>query len=126
MDGPRRDELGFFGTLISRLGPGLIPPVEEALREQGEGPITDVAQRLEQSRDLRLLQSLTVEDAPRYPMARTPSLGDRRVAGPTSQHSPHPIRDGPTDRDAPDRREGGTARPQPDTQAPTIVSSFIF
>jgi tRNA(adenine34) deaminase len=61
--GPRRDELGVFGTLISRFGLGLIPAVEEALREQGEGPIIELAMRLERSGELRSLMSQPVEVA---------------------------------------------------------------
>lgn len=63
VDGPRRDELGVFATLISRFGLGLVPTVEEALRQHGEGPLIDLAQRLEHSGELRPLKSLTVEDA---------------------------------------------------------------
>jgi len=46
-EGPRRDEVGAFATLLARLGPGLIPRVEADLRRLGEGPIIDLAQRLE-------------------------------------------------------------------------------
>lgn len=46
-DGPRRDEVGAFATLLARLGPGLIPHVEADLRHLGEGPLIDLAQRLE-------------------------------------------------------------------------------
>lgn len=46
-DGPRRDEVGAFATLLARLGPGVIPHVEADLRHLGEGPIIDLAQRLE-------------------------------------------------------------------------------
>ena len=46
-EGPRRDGIGVFGTLISRFGLGLIPVVEEALRENGEGPLLDLAHGLE-------------------------------------------------------------------------------
>lgn len=48
-EGPRRDGIGVFGTLISRFGLGLIPVVEEALRENGEGPLVDLAHGLESS-----------------------------------------------------------------------------
>jgi tRNA(adenine34) deaminase len=54
IEGPRRDELGVFGTLISRFGAGLVPPLEEALREIGEGPILDLARCLDQDALARL------------------------------------------------------------------------
>ena len=48
-EGPRRDEIGVFATLISRFGLGLVPVVEEALRQNGEGPLLDLADGLESS-----------------------------------------------------------------------------
>ena len=47
VEGPRTDEIGVFGTLISRFGLGLVPTVEGGLREAGQGPIVDLAQRLD-------------------------------------------------------------------------------
>lgn len=44
--GPRRDELGVFGTLLARIGPGLESHVEEALRSRGEGELLDLQARL--------------------------------------------------------------------------------
>lgn len=55
-DGPRRDEIGTFATLLARFGPGLVPHVEEELRGHGESPIIDLAKRLE--RDDRWPQDL--------------------------------------------------------------------
>lgn len=46
-EGPRRDEIGAFATLLARLGPGLVPHVEEELRHHGESPIIDLARSLE-------------------------------------------------------------------------------
>jgi len=48
-EGPRRDEIGVFATLISRFGLGLVPVVEEALRQNGEGPLLDLSDGLESS-----------------------------------------------------------------------------
>lgn len=47
LEGPRRDQVGVFGTLISRLGIGLIPVIEDALRELGDGPIVDLAKSID-------------------------------------------------------------------------------
>lgn len=47
VDGPRGDEIGLFGTLLSRFGLGLMTPVEEALRVAGQGDLIDLARRLE-------------------------------------------------------------------------------
>jgi tRNA(Arg) A34 adenosine deaminase TadA len=44
--GPRNDEIGVFGTLLARIGPGLEPHVEDALRARGDGPVIDLEARL--------------------------------------------------------------------------------
>lgn len=59
LEGPRCDEIGVFGTMISRIGTGLIPVIEEALREMGEGPIIDLAGSL----DVDALTRLEVHQA---------------------------------------------------------------
>ena len=48
-EGPRPDLIGHFGVLLARFGPGLVPHVEDALRQSGEGPLLDLAIGLEAS-----------------------------------------------------------------------------
>ena len=62
-DGPRRDTVGAFATLISRFGLGLIDTVETQLRELGEGPLIDLAVDIQQRGDLPRLTILSVEEA---------------------------------------------------------------
>ena len=63
LTGPRDDEIGLFGTLISRFGPGLNDRVEAQLRELGEADILDLAYALEASGAVRCLAALDVQDA---------------------------------------------------------------
>ncbi len=42
LDGPMRDAVGVFGTLLARVGRGLEPHVEDALRDRGEGAVLDL------------------------------------------------------------------------------------
>lgn len=63
MAGPRTDEVGLFGTLISRFGPGLTPKVAAELRAAGEDGILDLVQHLEDSGDVRRLAAMEVRDA---------------------------------------------------------------
>jgi tRNA(Arg) A34 adenosine deaminase TadA len=62
-EGPRSDEVGVFGVLLSRFGLGLIPAVEEALRELGDGDIIDCARRLESAGRSSALATRDVGDA---------------------------------------------------------------
>jgi tRNA(Arg) A34 adenosine deaminase TadA len=62
-EGPRRDEIGAFGTLISRFGLGLLAPIEDELRRCGQGPSIDLAQRLEAEDQTERLAALDVGDA---------------------------------------------------------------
>ncbi|MEY2431212.1 MAG: tRNA(adenine34) deaminase [Acidimicrobiaceae bacterium] len=62
-EGPRSDEVGAFGVLLSRFGLGLMPAVEEALRELGDGDIIDVVQRLESTGRSTTLAALDLGDA---------------------------------------------------------------
>jgi tRNA(adenine34) deaminase len=64
--GPRRDELAVFAALISRLGPGLAPRYEEALRGLGEGPAVDLAHELQDGGEVERLAALDVRDALGY------------------------------------------------------------
>jgi tRNA(Arg) A34 adenosine deaminase TadA len=47
-EGPRHDEVGMFGALLARFGPGHKQPLEAALRQHGYGAIVDLAYELEQ------------------------------------------------------------------------------
>lgn len=57
--GPRRDELGTFATLISRLT-HLPPGYEQALRALGEGPMADLVHELDGSGEVARLAALDV------------------------------------------------------------------
>jgi tRNA(adenine34) deaminase len=64
--GPRADEIGVFGLLISRFrlgNPRLANGFEETLRSLGEGPVLDVAFALEDSGELQNLLAGEVEQA---------------------------------------------------------------
>lgn len=60
--GPLADELGTFGTLISRLGPPLSDGFAKWLRSDGEGDLLDLASRLNAS-ELDRLREMSVADA---------------------------------------------------------------
>lgn len=63
IEGPMPDEVGIFATLLSRFGLGLIPVVEEALREAGQGGIIDLTRNLETTGRLASLCERDVEHA---------------------------------------------------------------
>jgi len=65
-EGPRRDELGAFATLISRLGPGLRTRYEEALRAVGEGPAVDLVHHLRATGEADRLPAMEVNEALEY------------------------------------------------------------
>jgi tRNA(adenine34) deaminase len=65
-EGPRGDEIGVFATLLARLGPGLVPHVEEELRRRGESPIIDLARTLEDDGSLKQLVECSVDQAFTY------------------------------------------------------------
>jgi len=65
-EGPRRDELGAFATLISRLGPGLRTRYEEALRAVGEGPAIDLVHHLRATGEADRLPAMEVNEALGY------------------------------------------------------------
>ena len=62
-EGPRRDELGVFATLMSRMGSSHLPRSAQALRELGEGPSVDLAHRLTDNGEVARLTSLEVDEA---------------------------------------------------------------
>ena len=64
--GPRADEIGVFGLLISRFrlgNPRLVNGFEHVLRNLGEGPVLDVAFALEDRGELESLLTMEVEQA---------------------------------------------------------------
>jgi tRNA(Arg) A34 adenosine deaminase TadA len=73
-EGPRSDELGVFGALMSRMGVGLWPRYEEALRELGEGPSVDLARELEADGELERLREMEVSEALAYLWPRLTEL----------------------------------------------------
>ena len=75
--GPRGDELGTFAALIARIGPGLTPRYEEALRALGDGPIADLAHELEEGGEVARLTAMDVGQALGYLWPRLPSAGSR-------------------------------------------------
>jgi tRNA(adenine34) deaminase len=72
--GPRRDELGTFATLISRIGPALTPNFEKALRTLGEGPMADLAYELEDGGEAEHLAAMEVNEALGYLWPRLQEL----------------------------------------------------
>jgi tRNA(Arg) A34 adenosine deaminase TadA len=72
--GPFRDELGVFATLMSRIGPGLTPSYEQALRTLGEGAVTDLVHELEGSGEAELLAAIEVDEAFGYLWPRLQEL----------------------------------------------------
>jgi tRNA(Arg) A34 adenosine deaminase TadA len=76
-EGPRSDELGVFGSLMSRMGVALWPRYEQALRELGEGPSVDLARRLAEDGELERLAAMEVNEALAY---LWPRLAELRVA----------------------------------------------
>ncbi len=64
--GPRADELGVFGLLMSRFrlgNPRLVDGFDGALRAIGEGPVLDLAYELEDSGELENLLAMDVSQA---------------------------------------------------------------
>ena len=64
MAGPRRDDVGVFATLISRLGPGLVTgQAADWLRSEGQGCFLDLALDLQDSGQARELAAMEVQQA---------------------------------------------------------------
>ena len=82
MAGPRDDDIGVFGTLISRLGPGQVRgAAAEWLRASGQGRILDLALRLQTSGEAGRLAALDVHEAFGYLWPRLRSLRATQVLG---------------------------------------------
>jgi tRNA(adenine34) deaminase len=71
--GRRRDELGTFATLISRLV-HLPPGYEEALRALGEGPMADLVHELERGDEMERLAAMDVVEGLGYLWPRLQDL----------------------------------------------------
>jgi len=82
MTGPRDDDIGVFGTLISRLGPGLVrSSAAEWLRASGQGDVLDLAVQLQASGEARALAALDVQEAFGYLWPQLRSLRAAQVPG---------------------------------------------
>ncbi|HSL59679.1 MAG TPA: nucleoside deaminase [Acidimicrobiales bacterium] len=62
-EGPLRDEMGVFATLLARLSPWFAPHIADALRDHGEGPIHDLAAARQADGDVARLRERPVQDA---------------------------------------------------------------
>lgn len=76
VEGPWRDEVGVFATLLARIGGGPREHVEAGLRQRGEGPLLDLAARARADGTIDALRDGSVGEAF---AALRPEL--RRVAG---------------------------------------------
>ena len=61
--GPRRDELGSFGTLISWFGPKFTPALEKTMRDLGEGPMFALVHELKEAGEQERLAAMEVDAA---------------------------------------------------------------
>jgi hypothetical protein len=77
MVGPREDELGVFGTLLSRFWDHGTR-VQEYLRTHGEGDLLDLVTELREDGSLADLATLEVEDAFVYLWPRLTPLARRQ------------------------------------------------
>ena len=75
MVGPRADEIGMFGTLISRFGPGRVDGAAlEFLRAAGHSPVLDLARAMELSGEAAGLATIAVNEAFGYMWPRLQAL----------------------------------------------------
>jgi tRNA(adenine34) deaminase len=80
MTGPRRDDLGTFATLMSRLGPGLHDgPASEWLRAAGEGDLHNLVRQLQDSGEAQQLAAMDVDEAFGCLLPRLRSVKDAAV-----------------------------------------------
>jgi tRNA(Arg) A34 adenosine deaminase TadA len=128
--GPRDDELGVFGLLISRFrlgNPRLADGFDAVLRAIGEGPVLDVAYELEDGGELETLTKMEIDQVLaavwlrlqglRQATAPAKPLGLARGPGPDPEASSR----------IPTRRAGGPAgrrgEPGPDSPARSLPAS---
>lgn len=82
MTGPRDDDIGLFGTLMSRFGPGLVRSAAAGwLRASGQGGILDLALQLQDSGEASQLAALDVQEAFAHLWPRLRLLRDAPVLG---------------------------------------------
>jgi tRNA(Arg) A34 adenosine deaminase TadA len=75
INGPRSDEVGLFGTLMSRLGPGFLRgPTADWVRAAGQARILDLASQLRESGEERRLSAIDVDEAFRFLWPRLRAL----------------------------------------------------
>lgn len=75
MNGPRSDEVGLFGALMSRLGPGLLRgPAADWVRAAGQARILDLAGQLRETGEERRLSAMDVDEAFRFLWPRLRAL----------------------------------------------------
>jgi tRNA(Arg) A34 adenosine deaminase TadA len=79
IEGPRADEVGLFGTLISRFGPGLSARTASHLRAAGEASTIDLVQRLEDSGEVPRLAAMEVREAFEYLWPQLRALRDATI-----------------------------------------------
>jgi tRNA(Arg) A34 adenosine deaminase TadA len=80
MVGPRRDEIGLFATLMSRLGPGRVNGrAGEWLRAVGQGAFLDLARQLQDQGEPERLAALEVDQAFAYLLPQLRSIQDANV-----------------------------------------------
>jgi tRNA(Arg) A34 adenosine deaminase TadA len=72
--GPCPNELGVFGTVIARLSPRRSPRFEERLRGLGDGPVIDLVDELESSREKDRLADMEINEALGYLWPRLRAL----------------------------------------------------
>lgn len=89
--GPRTDEVGLFGALIARFGPGLKPHNVGDLRAGGQGGLIDLVQDLETRGQVPALAAIDVGDAFRYLYPRLRALQGDGV-GPVGPVGPAALR----------------------------------
>jgi tRNA(Arg) A34 adenosine deaminase TadA len=81
MVGPH-DDIGAFGTLMSRLGPGMVRgSAADWLRASGQGGILDLAVQLQEGEEARQLAALEVQEAFGYLQPRLRSLQEAQALG---------------------------------------------
>jgi tRNA(Arg) A34 adenosine deaminase TadA len=81
MAGPRADEVGMFGTLISRFGPGPVPgAASDFLRSAGQGSILDLVDRYQATGEAQRLAAMEVSEAFEYLWPQLRALRSAQVS----------------------------------------------
>jgi tRNA(Arg) A34 adenosine deaminase TadA len=95
IDGPRADEIGVFGRLISRLGPDLGHNVEPYLRAAGQAGTLDLARELQHGGEVPGIADMEVHEAfdylwPRLTVLRGAESSPTVMAASRRDASPEP------------------------------------